>query len=113
MNVLTYKGYQGRFEYDPDADIFHGEVMNLADVITFQGGPSTISSRPWRIPSRIIWSSVRSRAGSPRSRTSRTLQRRIAPELHQRIAQKGKRRWQEPHHWVAEALDHAVASNHA
>ena len=37
MNILEYKGYQGRFDYDPEADIFHGEVMNLADVITFQG----------------------------------------------------------------------------
>ena len=37
MNILEYKGYHGRFEYDPEADIFHGEVLHLADVITFQG----------------------------------------------------------------------------
>jgi predicted HicB family RNase H-like nuclease len=37
MKMLTYKGYQGRCEYDHDADLFHGDVMHLADVITFQG----------------------------------------------------------------------------
>lgn len=37
MEMLTYKGYQGRCEYDHDAGLFHGEVMHLADVITFQG----------------------------------------------------------------------------
>lgn len=37
MSIMIYKGCQGRFEYDADADIFHGEVINLADVITFQG----------------------------------------------------------------------------
>ena len=37
MNTLTYKGYQGRFEYDSNADIFHGEVLHLNDVVTFQG----------------------------------------------------------------------------
>ena len=37
MKMLTYKGYQGRCEYDHGAGIFHGEVMHLADVITFQG----------------------------------------------------------------------------
>ncbi|MFW5837075.1 MAG: type II toxin-antitoxin system HicB family antitoxin [Desulfovibrionaceae bacterium] len=37
MNVMNYKDYQGRFEYDPEARIFHGEVLNLADVVTFQG----------------------------------------------------------------------------
>ena len=37
MNTLTYKGYQGQFEYDSDADMFHGEVLHLNDVVTFQG----------------------------------------------------------------------------
>lgn len=37
MKILIYKGYRGRCEYDHDADLFHGEVMHLADVITFQG----------------------------------------------------------------------------
>lgn len=30
MSIMIYKGYQGRFEYDADADIFHGEVINLS-----------------------------------------------------------------------------------
>lgn len=34
---MAYKGYTGKFEYDPEADIFHGEVLHLSDVITFQG----------------------------------------------------------------------------
>jgi predicted HicB family RNase H-like nuclease len=34
MNVITYKGYKGSFEYDPEADIFHGDVLNIADVVT-------------------------------------------------------------------------------
>ena len=29
MNTMKYKDYVGRFEYDPEADIFHGEVINL------------------------------------------------------------------------------------
>ncbi|MBQ7738347.1 MAG: type II toxin-antitoxin system HicB family antitoxin [Desulfovibrionaceae bacterium] len=37
MSILNYKGYQGCFSYDPEADIFHGEVLHLTDVITFQG----------------------------------------------------------------------------
>ena len=37
MNIICYKGYQGSFKYDPDADIFHGDVLHLRDVVTFQG----------------------------------------------------------------------------
>jgi len=35
--MFEYKGYTGIFEYDPDARIFHGDVVDLHDVITFQG----------------------------------------------------------------------------
>lgn len=35
--MMSYKGYVGRVEYDDVAGIFHGEVINLRNVITFQG----------------------------------------------------------------------------
>jgi predicted HicB family RNase H-like nuclease len=34
---MKYKGYIGQVTYDDDAKIFHGEVLGLKDVITFQG----------------------------------------------------------------------------
>ena len=35
--MLEYKGYVGKVEYDHEAEIFHGEVLDTRDVITFQG----------------------------------------------------------------------------
>lgn len=35
--MIEYKGYIGHVEFDDDANIFHGEVINTRDVITFQG----------------------------------------------------------------------------
>ncbi len=35
--LLEYKGYVGKVEVDLDANILHGEVMYLRDVVTFQG----------------------------------------------------------------------------
>ena len=34
---MKYKGYIGHVEYDDEAKIFHGEVVGLKDIITFQG----------------------------------------------------------------------------
>ncbi len=34
---MKYKGYIGQTEYDDEAKIFHGEVVGLSDIITFQG----------------------------------------------------------------------------
>lgn len=35
--MLEHKGYIGIVEFDDEANIFHGEVVPLNDVITFQG----------------------------------------------------------------------------
>ena len=34
---MKYKGYVGNVVYDDEAKIFHGEVIGLKDIITFQG----------------------------------------------------------------------------
>ena len=37
VNKSNCKGRFGRVEYDDEAKIFHGEVVGLKDIITFQG----------------------------------------------------------------------------
>ena len=35
--MMEYKGYIGKVDYDDEAGLFHGAVVNLRDVITFAG----------------------------------------------------------------------------
>ena len=35
--MINYKGYTGTVRFDAEAEIFHGEVLGLRDVVTFQG----------------------------------------------------------------------------
>lgn len=35
--MIEYKGYTGVFEFDPTVDVFHGRVIGLQDVVTFEG----------------------------------------------------------------------------
>ena len=35
--MIEYKGYTGVFEFDPSIDSFHGHVLGLQDVVTFEG----------------------------------------------------------------------------
>ncbi len=37
LSLMEYKSYLARVEFDADANLFHGEVINTRDVITFQG----------------------------------------------------------------------------
>jgi predicted HicB family RNase H-like nuclease len=34
---MRYRGYEAVARFDGDAGIFHGEVINIRDMITFQG----------------------------------------------------------------------------
>ena len=35
--MMHYKGYFGNVTFDAENDIFHGEVIGIRDVVTFQG----------------------------------------------------------------------------
>ena len=35
--MIDYKGYVAHIEFDNEANLFHGEVIAMRDVITFQG----------------------------------------------------------------------------
>lgn len=35
--MMEYKRYIGKVDFDDEANIFHGEVVNVRNVITFQG----------------------------------------------------------------------------
>ena len=37
MDTIGYKGYIGKIDFDEEAHVFHGQVINLRDVVTFQG----------------------------------------------------------------------------
>lgn len=34
--MMEYKGYIGHVEFDYEAEIFHGNVINTCDIVTFQ-----------------------------------------------------------------------------
>ncbi|MGM0786910.1 MAG: type II toxin-antitoxin system HicB family antitoxin [Thermodesulfobacteriota bacterium] len=35
--MIEYKGYFAEIEFDDSVDIFHGEIINMRDVVTFEG----------------------------------------------------------------------------
>lgn len=37
--MMEYKGYTAKVEFDDEAEIFHGEVIGIRDVVTSRGRP--------------------------------------------------------------------------
>lgn len=108
MNTLTYKGYQGRFEYDSDADIPHGEVLHLNDVVTFQG--RSIDELKQALEDSVEnYLLLCNEVGKEPERTfSGRFNIRISPELHQKIARKAAEAGLSLNSWVTDELANAA-----
>ena len=37
MNIMTFKGYSARFEYDERDNIFVGRVLGIRSIVSFHG----------------------------------------------------------------------------
>ena len=59
--MLNYKGYVGTAQYDDTAKLFHGEVLDLNDVITFQGTTAQELEQAFKdsIDDYLVWCSER------------------------------------------------------
>lgn len=56
--MMQYKGYVSRIEFGAEANFFHGEVVSICGVITFQGKSVEELKKHSKIPLTIIWNSV-------------------------------------------------------
>ena len=86
MKGMSYKGYHATVEYDPDADIFHGEVTNARAVLTFQGRSVEELKKALAdtVEDYLAWCAERGK--EPEKPYSGRLLLRIPPELHRRLA---------------------------
>jgi predicted HicB family RNase H-like nuclease len=108
MNVLTYKGYQGSFEYDPEADIFHGDVLHLNDVITFQGRSIDELKTALAESVEVYLEYCAKKGRAPEKPFSVTFNVRLSPEVHQRIAMQAAHDGVSLNKWVARTLEKVV-----
>ena len=105
---MTYKGYLGVVEYDDEAGIFHGEVANLRDVITFQGKCVEDLRQAFRESVDDYLDFCAERGEDPEKPLSGNISLRIGPDLHSRIYLQAKKSHKSVHRWIADTLEQAV-----
>jgi predicted HicB family RNase H-like nuclease len=108
MSIITYKGYQGRFEYDPEADIFHGDVLHITDVVTFQG--RSIDELKTALSDSIedYFELCKKVGKQPQKPFSGRFNVRLTPELHQKAAQTAAVQGMSLNNWIVYAVKKAV-----
>jgi predicted HicB family RNase H-like nuclease len=83
--MIEYKGYLGKVEFDDDANIFHGEVINLRDVVTFQGETVDELRKAFHESVDDYLDFCATRKEAPEKPYSGKFVVRIEPELHKTL----------------------------
>jgi predicted HicB family RNase H-like nuclease len=108
--MMEYKGYTGKVEFDDEAGIFHGEVLDTRDVITFQGQTVAELKRAFKESIDDYLAFCKQRGEEPNKPFSGHFLTRITPELHRLANLAASTSGKSLNSWVAEQLEAAVAS---
>ena len=86
MNVMTVDGYNAKIEYDPDTDLFRGEILGLTGGADFYGkNPKELRSA-FKKSLQVFLEVCKEKGIEPRRSFSGKFNLRISPELHERLA---------------------------
>lgn len=88
---MKYKGYEALVQFDDDANIFHGEVINTRDVITFQGNTVKQLKKAFEDSVEDYLEFCRARGEEPDKPFSGNFVLRIKPELHRKLYTQAKK----------------------
>ena len=105
--MLKYKGYAGLVEYDDEAGIFHGEVVDLKDVITFQGQGVEELERAFRESIDDHLEFCVERGEEPDKPFSGRLMLRLPAALHRKVYVTALKEGKSLNQWIAERLEKA------
>ncbi|OEO29200.1 antitoxin HicB [Devosia insulae DS-56] len=105
---MHYKGYEATVEFDEDAELFHGEVINLRDVITFQGSSAAELKQALAESVEDYIEFCRSRGEEPEKPFSGQFVVRTEPALHKAVSTAASREGISLNKWVISTLERAV-----
>lgn len=89
---MKYKGYEGSIVFDEDAELFHGEVINTKDVITFQGSSVKELKKAFKESVDDYLEFCAKKGVAPEKPFSGNIIIRIDPELHKKLAIQAKKK---------------------
>ncbi len=109
--MMEYHGYLGQVEFDDDAGIFHGEVINTRDVITFQGKTVDALRKAFQESVDDYLAFCKARGEAPDKPFSGQFVTRIPPDLHRQVSLAAHVTGKSLNAWVTEQLRDAVVRN--
>ena len=105
--MLEHKGYRGHVEFDAEAGIFQGEIVDTRDMITFQGKTVNEIKKAFRDSIEDYLEFCAERGEEPDKPFSGRLMVRLPPELHRRLYIEAREQGKSLNQLIAEKIDRA------
>jgi len=102
--MLDYKGFNGKVEFDEEAGIFHGEVVDLRDVITFQGKSVDELEKAFKDSIDDYMEFCAERGEEPDKPFSGRLMVRLPSEIHRKVYVNAKKEGKSLNEYITEKL---------
>ena len=106
-----YKGYCGKAEFDLEGDLFHGEVIGVRDVVTFQGRTPGALKQAFRDSVDDYLAFCAKRGEAPEKPFSGKFLTRIAPEVHRKISTMADLAGKSLNQFIADCLTRVAESS--
>jgi len=105
MNMMKYKNYTARIEYDEEDRIFVGHLAGLSDIVGFHG--STVDELESAFHQAVDdYISISEETGRPAQKPySGNLMLRVSPDIHAAVAVAAEVQGKSINQWAAQALD--------
>ncbi|MDD1421675.1 type II toxin-antitoxin system HicB family antitoxin [Dolichospermum sp. ST_sed1] len=106
---MKYKGYESVVEFDDEAEIFHGEIINIRDVITFQGSSVEELKQAFQDSVDDYLEFCKERGEEPDKPFSGKFVVRIDPELHKVMTIQARQEGKSLNSWIEQRLSDSLA----
>ena len=109
MNVMNVDGYSARIEYDPELDVFRGEILGLTGGADFYGKTPAELRTEFKKSLTVFLQVCEEKGVEPRRNYSGRFNLRITPELHEKLAIAAQAEGKSINALAQEALEQRVA----
>ena len=109
MSVMTVDGYKAKIEYDPEIDMFRGEILGLTGGADFYGKTPKELRAEFRRSLTVFLEVCKEKGIEPRRNYSGKFNLRISPELHEKLAIAAECEGKSINALAHEAISHRLA----
>jgi predicted HicB family RNase H-like nuclease len=105
---MQYKGYLARVEYEDEVNVFHGEVINTRDVVTFQGKSTEELKKAFADSVEDYLAFCKERGEEPDKPFTVRLTVHLSPDQHKKVIMAAEKVGKNVDSWIAETLAQAA-----